>query len=65
MSKTSITRVDYMPGPAALEVLAIAESLLPDSWQKELLDRLVTAGLSALARKHWKPPYLYGKDSDT
>lgn len=64
MPKTDRTRFDYMPGPAALQALTLAESLLPGVRPQALLDRLVITAVSALAHKHWQPPRLYGKDRD-
>ncbi|KRD56084.1 hypothetical protein ASE52_07780 [Acidovorax sp. Root275] len=57
-------RVDYMPGPAAVEALQAAQGLFPNSNTQALIDRLVITGLSALVQGHWKPPPLYGRDRD-
>ncbi|MFP5446972.1 MAG: hypothetical protein ACLGIY_25950 [Betaproteobacteria bacterium] len=57
-------RVDYMPGPAAMEALQAAQGLFPNSNTQALIDRLVITGLSALVQGHWKPPPLYGRDRD-
>lgn len=57
-------RVDYMPGPAAVEALQAAQGLYPSSSTQALIDRLVITGLSALVQGHWKPPPLYGRDRD-
>jgi hypothetical protein len=57
-------RVDYMPGPAAVEALQAAQGLFPNSNTQALIDRLVITGLSALVQGHWKPPPLYGCDRD-
>ncbi len=57
-------RVDYMPGPAAVEALQAAQRLYPNSNTQALIDRLVITGLSALVQGHWKPPPLYGRDRD-
>ena len=64
MPKSDRIRIDYMPGPAALQALAIAETLLPNARQQELIDRLVITAVSALAHQHWQPPRLWGKDRD-
>ncbi|MFO1228311.1 hypothetical protein [Roseateles sp.] len=64
MPKTDRTRIDYMPGPAALQALTLAEALLPGVRPQALLDRLVITAVSALAHQHWQPPRLYGKDRD-
>ena len=63
MPKCERTRIDYMPGPAALEALDLAAAMFPDRPQA-LIDRLVICGLSALMHRHWHPPYLGGKDRD-
>ena len=64
MPKVDRVRVDYMPGPAALEALQTAQGLFPNSNTQALIDRLVITGLSALVHGHWKPPPLYGRDRD-
>ena len=64
MSKTNRVRVDYMPGPAALEALEAAHALHPDCNTQALIDRLVITGLSALVHGHWEAPRLYGRDRD-
>ena len=64
MSKTDRVRVDYMPGPAALEALQRAQEMHPEANMQALIDRLVITGLSALAHGHWKPPSLCGRDRE-
>lgn len=64
MSKSDRVRVDYMPGPAAVEALQAAQGLFPNSNTQALIDRLVITGLSALMQGHWRPPPLYGRDRD-
>ena len=64
MSKTNRVRVDYTPGPAALEALEVAQALHPDCNTQALIDRLVITGLSALVHGHWQPPRLYGRDRE-
>ena len=61
MAKTDRTRIDYMPGSAALEALELAAAMYPDARPQALLDRLVITGLCAL---QWKPPMLFGTDRD-
>ena len=61
MPKNDRTRIDYMPGNAALDALALAATMFPDARPQALIDRLVITGLCAL---HWKPPALYGSDRD-
>jgi hypothetical protein len=64
MSKANRYRVDYMPGPAALEALEAAQALHPDCNTQALIDRLIITGLSALVHGHWEPPRLYGRDRE-
>ena len=63
-SKAKRVRVDYMPGPAALEVLHAALGLYPKGNTQALIDRLVIVGYSALVHHHWKPPSLYGRNRE-
>ena len=64
MPKCERNRIDYMPGAAALEALAIAGRLFPDTRPQALLDKLVITAVSALAHKHWRTPHLYGSNRD-
>ena len=64
MSKTTRTRIDYMPGATALEALQEAQELHPRDNTQALIDRLVITGLSALVHGHWQPPKLYGRDRE-
>jgi len=61
MTKTNRTRIDYMPGPAALQALEAAQALHPRDNIQALIDRLVITGLAAMS---WKPPSLYGRRRD-
>ena len=61
MPKNERTRIDYMPGNAAIDALALAGAMFPNMRPQALLDKLVITGLCAL---HWKPPGLYGADRD-
>ena len=61
MAKKDRTRIDYMPGQAAIDALALAAEMFPKKRQQALIDKLVITGLCAL---HWKPPGLYGADRD-
>ena len=61
MPKNDRTRIDYMPGGAAIEALQIANALFPDMRPQALIDKLVITGLCAL---RWKVPSLYGSDRD-
>ena len=61
MPKNERTRIDYMPGGAAIEALQRAESTFPNLRTQALIDKLVITGFCAL---QWKPPTLYGNDRD-
>lgn len=62
MPKIDRTRLDYMPGDAACNALALAAQMFPNLRTQALIDKLVITGVSALSHHHWKPPGLYGKD---
>ena len=68
MPKNERTRIDYMPGNAALEALALAGEILPKLRQQALIDRLVITAVHALVHerqyKRWEPPRLWGHDRD-
>ena len=68
MPKTERTRIDYMPGNAALDALALAEDMFPKLRTQALIDRLVIVAVSAMhhAAHHrtWQPPGLWGNDRD-
>ena len=64
MPKSERTRIDYAPGDAALEALALAAAMFPALRPQALLDKLVISATSALAHKHWRPPPLYGPNRD-
>ena len=68
MPKNERTRIDYMPGDAALDALALAGEMLPDTRPQALLDKLVITAVSALVHdrqhKRWEPPRLWGKNRD-
>lgn len=55
-SYTKGPRVDWCPGPAALEALAIGEDLCPGRSRQNLIDLLVITGVSALSASPWRPP---------
>jgi len=61
MSKAVRTRIDYMPGQAALAALGLASEMYPNLRTQALIDKLVITGLAAL---QWKPPQLYGHNRD-
>jgi len=68
MPKNDRTRIDYMPGNAALDALALAGDMYPDTRPQALLDKLVITAVSALVHdrdhKRWEPPRLWGSDRD-
>jgi hypothetical protein len=64
MPKKDRTRIDYMPGSAALEALGLAGAMFPNTRPQALLDKLVITAMSALAHRHWQPPALWGLDRD-
>ena len=68
MPKTERTRIDYMPGDAALDALALAEDMFPALRTQALVDRLVITAVSALhhAAQHepWQPPGMWGASRD-
>ena len=68
MPKSERTRIDYMPGNAALDALALAGEIFPDTRAQALLDMLVITAVSALTHerlhKRWEPPPLWGNNRD-
>ena len=64
MTKKNRVRVDYMPGPAALEALELAQALHPKDNTQALIDRMVIVGLSALLHERWEPPRLYARNRE-
>ena len=66
MPKKDRTRIDWMPGNAALDALALATEMFPKLRQQALIDRLVITAASALAhhQDRWTPPSLWGSDRD-
>ena len=68
MPKISRTRIDYMPGKAALDALALAEGMFPKLRTQALIDRLVIVAVSAMhhvaQHKPWQPPNMWGNDRD-
>lgn len=61
MAKSDRTRIDYMPGKAAFDALALAAEMFPTMRPQALIDKLLITGLCAL---HWRQPMLYGADRD-
>ena len=68
MPKTERTRIDYMPGDAALDALALAEDMFPKLRTQALIDRLVIVAVSAMhhnaQHKPWQPPGMWGNNRD-
>lgn len=66
MPKVDRTRIDYMPGDAAYEALAMASYMFPALRTQAIIDKLVITAVSALQHDSnpWRPPYLPGKDRD-
>lgn len=62
MTKKNRVRVDYMPSPAALEALELAQALHPKDNTQALIDRMVIVGLSALMHERWEPPRFYARN---
>jgi len=59
---TSKNRIDWMPGPAALDALKEAEEKWPSLNRQALIDKLVLCGLSALLHEHCTPPAMHGNN---
>lgn len=68
MPKIDRTRIDYMPGNAALDALNIAADIFPNIRMQALIDKLLITAVSALHHaanhKQWQPPCMYGTDRD-
>lgn len=64
MPKIDRPRIDYMPGNAASEALALAGDMFPTLRMQALIDKLVISGASALHHQQWRQPALPGKDRD-
>ena len=68
MPKIERTRVDYMPGDAALDALAIAQDMFPNLCTQALIDRLMIVAVSALdhAANHrpWQPLGMWSNNRD-
>lgn len=54
-------RIEWVPGPAARDALALAEDLFPGMGRQSVIDRLVITGLSAYVTRPWQPPALAGR----
>lgn len=55
-SNSTSYRIDWCPGDAAIEALAIGEDLCPDRSRQNLIDLLVITGVSAMLASPWRPP---------
>ena len=68
MPKLNRARIDYMPGGAALDALALVQAICPKLRTQALLYRLLITAVSALhhATQHrpWQPPGMWGNDRD-
>ena len=68
MPKIDRTRIDYMPGAAALDAIARASEMFPILRTQALIDRLVITAVSALhhaaQHKPWQPPSMWGNNRD-
>ena len=68
MPKIERTRIDYMPGDAALDALALAGDMFPNLRTQALIDRLVIVAVSAVQHsaqyKPWQPPGMWGTNRD-
>ena len=68
MPKIDRTRIDYMPGDAAIDALNLAADMFPNLRTQALIDKLLITAISALHHakhhRHWQAPYLNGKDRD-
>jgi hypothetical protein len=62
MTKKDRPRIDYMPGPAAMQALQRAAITFPDVRQQALIDKLLITGLCALSWRLPELPRLYGSD---
>lgn len=49
-------RIDWYPGPAALQALGVGEELYPQCNRQEVIDRLVITAVSAILAPQWQPP---------
>ena len=67
MPKIDRTRIDYMPGGAALDALDLAQALYPKLRTQALLDRLLIMAVSALhhaTHRPWQALGMWGNDRD-
>ena len=68
MPKIGRTRIDDMPGDAALDALTLAAEMFPARHTQALIDRLGIVAVSAVQHadqhKPWKPPSMWGNDRD-
>lgn len=68
MPKVNRSRIDYMPGIAALDALALAQAMDPKLRTQALLDRRLITAVSALHywthHRAWQAPGIWGNDRD-
>lgn len=64
-SSATRLRIDWTPGPAALEALEIAENLRPHLRRQEVIDMLVITGLAALKYEPFMRPSFSGFNRNT
>lgn len=64
MAKKDRTRIDYMPGQAAIDALRLAAERFPNKRPQALIDKLVITGFCALNWKLPEVPKLWGNDRD-
>ena len=66
MPEIDRTRIDYMPGDAALDALTMTAEMFPALRTLALIDRLVIVAVAAMQHadqhKPWKPPSMWGND---
>lgn len=60
-SNCTKTRIDWVPGAAALDALAIAEECFPNQGRQAVIDRMLIMGVSAYLASHWQPPQFVGR----
>ena len=60
-SSSTKLRIDWVPGAAALDALAIAEALFPGQGRQDVIDRMLIMGVSAYLANHWQPPQFQGR----
>lgn len=68
MPKIERTRIDYMPGDAALDALDMGADMFPALRTQALIDKLLITAVSALhhnaQHRPWQPPGMWGTNRD-